>query len=706
MQSGRLLKLGIVGEVKAGKSSFLNALIFEGKEVLPKAPTPMTAALTRVSYSELPMTKIVFYDVDDWNIILTNSSKYDEKMDEMYERYMDDCKLKYSCNKKGYSKSQNVYNNSKLSRNEFEKLHRLDVANEYKACKELTDLVKKNCIDVENFLGREKIIKGTSPNDYAYLNELNQFVGAEGKYTAIVKYTEVKVANKLLEGIEIIDTPGLNDPISSRSRSTKEFLIECDAIFLIGYCGQFLAAEDMNLIMSILPDEGINNVALIGSKLDSAILQYPGRNVKFKNAYLGTISNCVAQAKENINSCEINMNNRKILEQIKESEKLYCVSSLAYLAGMQMKNGEPFDKQTKHLIESFKNRFSDFNVNEDTLLGLSSIFDVKEKVFKDTKEKKYQIIQERTTDVINSQKGKFLRILEDIANQSRITLNDLKKGDCQQLEEKLTVLKERLDSIRIVVKNLFENAAIESRRNINDIATEVGINLSNYSTVEVHSVTNTEHRSSTSGHLWWKKEHCWEEHTTTYSVKIKDVETNMRNYYYACIDHINSSFRELIKIDELKNNVKLNVTNAFDCADKEFDENKIIMPLDNALNRITLPEVTLNLKKYEKILDSEISGFVQNGIVKNEYIPNLDKAQNRILQEMAEDFIKEIKQQGEIIDNNLQIQAGVFIDNIIAELEKSQNKFEELIKDKEMNIDKMESFLSVINQSKKSLMGV
>ena len=47
----RLLQIGIVGRVKAGKSSLLNALLFKGKTVLPKAATPITAALTILSYS-------------------------------------------------------------------------------------------------------------------------------------------------------------------------------------------------------------------------------------------------------------------------------------------------------------------------------------------------------------------------------------------------------------------------------------------------------------------------------------------------------------------------------------------------------------------------------------------------------------------------------------------------------------------------------
>ena len=44
----RLMKIGIVGRVKAGKSSLLNAIAFNGKNVLPKAATPMTAALTEI----------------------------------------------------------------------------------------------------------------------------------------------------------------------------------------------------------------------------------------------------------------------------------------------------------------------------------------------------------------------------------------------------------------------------------------------------------------------------------------------------------------------------------------------------------------------------------------------------------------------------------------------------------------------------------
>lgn len=61
----RELKVGIIGRVKAGKSSLLNALIFEGVEVLPKAATPMTASLTILKYANTLSAEVEFYSQKD-----------------------------------------------------------------------------------------------------------------------------------------------------------------------------------------------------------------------------------------------------------------------------------------------------------------------------------------------------------------------------------------------------------------------------------------------------------------------------------------------------------------------------------------------------------------------------------------------------------------------------------------------------------------
>ena len=77
MAHDRSIHIGIVGRVKAGKSSFLNALLFDGEPLLPKAATPMTAGLTRIVYAEKPYAKVVYYDPKDWSDIQKQAAEYD-----------------------------------------------------------------------------------------------------------------------------------------------------------------------------------------------------------------------------------------------------------------------------------------------------------------------------------------------------------------------------------------------------------------------------------------------------------------------------------------------------------------------------------------------------------------------------------------------------------------------------------------------------
>lgn len=60
--SNKNLSIGIIGQVKAGKSSLLNTLLFNGESILPTAATPKTANLTRICYGEEPMLVVHFYE--------------------------------------------------------------------------------------------------------------------------------------------------------------------------------------------------------------------------------------------------------------------------------------------------------------------------------------------------------------------------------------------------------------------------------------------------------------------------------------------------------------------------------------------------------------------------------------------------------------------------------------------------------------------
>lgn len=79
----RGLKVGIIGRVKAGKSSLLNALIFEGKDVLPKAATTETSSLTILKYAQNLSAKVQFYDEKDMEELKRDHERYEKKFKEI-----------------------------------------------------------------------------------------------------------------------------------------------------------------------------------------------------------------------------------------------------------------------------------------------------------------------------------------------------------------------------------------------------------------------------------------------------------------------------------------------------------------------------------------------------------------------------------------------------------------------------------------------
>ena len=59
------LTIGVIGQIKAGKSTFLNAFVFED-DLLPTAATPMTAALSIITYGTKKELVAEFYSQEEW----------------------------------------------------------------------------------------------------------------------------------------------------------------------------------------------------------------------------------------------------------------------------------------------------------------------------------------------------------------------------------------------------------------------------------------------------------------------------------------------------------------------------------------------------------------------------------------------------------------------------------------------------------------
>lgn len=125
-------------------------------------------------------------------------------------------------------------------------------------------MIKKSNIS-QSELEAEKTFDATSLESFK--ERLKEFVGSKGKYMPYTKSITLRLNEPLLENVQIIDTPGLNDPVPSRSKRTLEFLDRCDCAFVLTPAGQFADSNDMNLLDK-LEKNAVVKAYLIASKVD------------------------------------------------------------------------------------------------------------------------------------------------------------------------------------------------------------------------------------------------------------------------------------------------------------------------------------------------------------------------------------------------------------------------------------------------------
>ncbi len=285
--TNRDLKVGIIGRVKAGKSSLLNALIFEGVEVLPKAATPMTASLTILKYANTLSAEVEFYSPKDIAELKNEHERYVREFNRIVEEEVKKQKEKQSLANRAKEKVKKI-GNKMLGRNKSDEAPKERVLSD-EEINERAERIAKSELEkdtklVSSYDQYEKMKKSGSLNTKNLdpciqannLEELNQkllqFVGADGKYMPCTKAVQISLNNPNLKDLEVIDTPGINDPIASREERTKALLKDCDVVFIVSPSGQFLTDSDMDLFDRVSNKEGLQEIYFVASQADSAVL--------------------------------------------------------------------------------------------------------------------------------------------------------------------------------------------------------------------------------------------------------------------------------------------------------------------------------------------------------------------------------------------------------------------------------------------------
>lgn len=228
---GQELKIAVIGKMKAGKSSFTNALIFH-QDVLPSGPEPTTVTLTEIAYTDDP-SKDSKVEVE----LLSRSDINDLQIN---------------------SKSEN----EQISRNAMALLDNIKrIPGGYE------QYVSKGVVEVE-------------------LSELVNFTSTEGELSGLAKKVTIYKNLDVLKGLKITDTPGFNDPVKSRGEATKAALKDCHIIlFVHDYLDKY-DQDEIDILLEQVEYSGVSMLVDIINKMDMhedmTLSQWPSYIPKFE----------------------------------------------------------------------------------------------------------------------------------------------------------------------------------------------------------------------------------------------------------------------------------------------------------------------------------------------------------------------------------------------------------------------------------------
>ncbi|MCQ2661948.1 dynamin family protein [Helicobacter pylori] len=489
----RDLKVGIIGRVKAGKSSLLNALIFEGVEVLPKAATPMTASLTILKYAKTLSTEVEFYSQKDILELKNEHERYEREFQRIVGEEVKKQKEKQSLSNRAKEGFRNV-GNKMLGRNKSDEVAPKERVLSDEEINERARRIAKNTLNedtklVSSYDQYEKMKKSGSLNTENLdshiqansLEDLNQkllqFVGANGKFMPYTKAVQISLNNPNLKDLEVIDTPGVNDPIASREERTKALLKDCDVVFIVSPSNQFLTDSDMSLFDRVSNKEGLQEIYFVASQADSAVGSMS--EVEKSNQHLPTaLENAQKSLSSQLNNImgaliQTYPNQREVFEKAIKNGVILA-SGVCFSMHKDFENQASWERSQKteeyhnalrNLRDFYPDAFNSDDKSKESLLFLSNMGAIEERL-KKAAQRKEEIISQKLQSYAQSQANNLhsliVQLLQDLEEEKK----RIKNADISSIKEQIKAYENLSGNIEMKFSDAYEEFILHFINNI------------------------------------------------------------------------------------------------------------------------------------------------------------------------------------------------------------------------------------------------
>ncbi len=432
----RKLRIGIIGRVKAGKSSLLNTLFFNGENILPQAATPMTAALTIMKYGEERKAEVEFYSNEDIKILEEHDQVYKRELKAIIEREL------------FQNGSDEIVNSIQQDKGRLAKLEK-DITRDFNhanpilvSAHEQIEAMKQYPLDEQE---RRTVQTLTATSHQKLMNELHAYVGNHGKYTPYTKSVTLYLNEESLKDLEVIDTPGVNDPVASREERTHEFLKQCDVVFVVSPSGQFLSHEDLALMQRITVNEGIQEIYLVASQVDNELCtpSEGGYGESLAKVLENITQKLTKQAYRVFNTHPILSQNSNLCALF-QKHQIICTSSMAFKMHKAFSNKAEWSGDIQKVWNNLEHYYHDYLTPDDTaqhyLEKIANISGLKA-VLEEVRANKDEIRARNQANFIETKKNNFLELLNEVNDYFNKSIMKVETTTSKEAEDQLAHIR-------------------------------------------------------------------------------------------------------------------------------------------------------------------------------------------------------------------------------------------------------------------------
>lgn len=452
-----------------------------------------TASLTILKYAQNLSASAQFYNEKDMEELKRDHERYEKKFKEIVSEEV----------KKLEEKRQGLLNKAKgvmggigkaFSRNKSDEEAPKQKILSPEEIRERAQKIAKNDLDKDAKLTAshdqfERMKKSglINPKDLETriqadsLEELNQklyqFVGKEGKFMLYTKAVQISLNNPNLKDLEIIDTPGVNDPIVSREACTKALLKECDVVFVIIPSGNFLTGSDMDLFDRVSNKEGIQRVYFVASQADSAVCA-PSEVENSRHHLPTALENAQKILSPSLNAT-MSLLEKKYPHQQEIFESaikngIILTSGVCFSMYQDFENQASWERNQKteeyhnalrNLKDFYPDAFNSDDKSKESLLFLSNMGAIEERLEKAAKEKE-KIMSQKLQDYAQSQANNLHSLIAQLLQDLEEEKKRVKNADISAIKEQIRAYEKLSGNIETKFRDAYEEFILHFINNI------------------------------------------------------------------------------------------------------------------------------------------------------------------------------------------------------------------------------------------------